>query len=1280
MIGEYTVGKFFDELFALSKKKGTDFLKSNFEFNQFINELGISLPIEDKYSSIYLRALLVINDNPEYFQFIPLLKLKEVFESYIEFDKSGDREILIREINKQLHVNPSLLELKKFNSVPPLLIPEFIQTFNKCRKDTWSPNDALLNTKLDSILVNTESCKNEIIEKLTTEIRGVLPFQNEDNLNLPEWMNRVIKDRISQTFDEIKNGGIDSGLNALLQLKEELWPKIDIELRNSLLKKIAFCYLEQKKFKSAISFYEEAKQIKDDPGTISTLALLYHKENDQLKLDQNLTELDIIDSKKAELTRIRFGKSAIDPDEYYQQAIANELKDEEALLSLTQFYSENHDYKKAFEIGRKLVELYNKIEYKEYTSEFGVQYLQMQGVHMSVNYLDEDDRNILNKATVFIRDCAHFYQNTEVLKYKSYILNYHATYEMWNDNYDEAIRIADQLLSIEPNNYQFIKTLGAIYTKKKDYPKVIEIYNNIPEDSGIDDLPLMKSICHFVLSDIESAKKVLITGLNWIADAEIKERTIIQLINFYFFSNDFDAAEKVYDEHNNILNSQSRKIIQAKLYRHKDQTQEAYSILFELKKELIESTKFSPLILEVGGELERLGELDQTIELYEKFANYQKDTFFVGSLFDLYHRIGRINKLIEICESQRKTQIHEFYTRNEIAIYYNYKVYDKVIELAEKYIACFPNNIEIRLHLVRCLIKEGNKSKAKDYLKYPFDIKTLDFISAGRLIDHFLDFDLIDEAFETAYKLMAYNDSSEFANLYIRLSIKKDNYLASKTPDLLLADVTASISENGNPKIITLVDRETDEYLEDFYSEFKVNHIKYHKLFGCHPNTKISIQHNNENLDIEIHEIKHRYLYAYHQALNECANLKSESPFKLLDVSSFKDGKLPQFIQEHLDDSEKSQEAFENSLIQSKDGNIPLVSISLIFGHEFLDVWKLCTVSDKHFIRVSSGNFKELESINEYLQAKEKIDLLFDLTSLVLLFKIGLVDALKPIFEIYVLQDVLDYIEDYIQKKSIVSDHRSATLARINGKNFFIETSADEKRKEILELEQFQNWIKANFGVFSPNALIEINQSELDEHIEALGNISGKSYLIAKTTSAILICDDYAIRQSFQNGTRKPALWTQALFNFLVSKQLIDTDAYNDLCLKLVEQNIKYTHVTGEVIYRHFIQTNFLINNISHKFFNILRGKETDNSAFVVAFDFLKKIWENDEIELLRKRKITFEILLSLFINRRSIEAYSQIILLLKVKIVNDMHWCEIHNQLKKLEKFITVVHVYEPS
>lgn len=1274
MMKEYILGKIFDELFALSKKKGTDFLKSSFKFNQFISELGISFPIEDTYSSIYIRALLIINDNPEYCQFIPLLKLKEVFESYIEFDKSGNREIFFREVNTQLHVNPSLLELKNFNSVPPLLIPEFIQTFNKCRIDSWSPKEAFLNTKLDSI-ENTLSNKLDILGK---QISGIQSLQ-QDEIIIPERINKVIKGRIDQIFEDIKKGNIDSGLKALFSLKDEIWLDIDVELRNSLIKKIAFCHLEKNEFEKAILFYEEAKKIKTDSGTLSTLALLYFKENHQQKLDQILTELGNVDSKKEELTRIRFGTSKINHNVYYQQGIADELKDEEALLSLTQFYSENHEYKKAFEIGRKLVEHYNKIEYKEYTSEFGVQYLQMQGVHMSVDYLSEDDKDILNKGTLFIRDCAHFYQDAEIIKYKTYILNYHAIYEMWNDNYEEAIRIANQLLSIEPNNYQFIKTLGAIYTKKKDYPKVIEIYNNIPDDSGIDDLPLMKSICHFVLNDIESAKKVLIIGLNWITDAEIKERTIIQLINFCFFSNDFDEAERVYNEHINILNSQSRKIIQAKLYRHKNQTQEANSILFELKKELIESPKFSPLILEVGSELERLGEFDQTIELYEKFANYQKDTFFVGSLYDLYHRMGRINKVVEICESQRKNQVHEFYTRNEIAIYFNYREYDKVIELGKEYISCFPANIEIRLFLIHCLVKKGNKSKANEYLKYPFDIKILNLDNARKLLGHYLDFNLKEEAFETAYKLIAYNKNEEFYNLYITLSIQEDNFLSQISSKQLVANSTAIISENNSPKVITFIDRETEEYLQDFYSEVEINHIKYHKLFGLSSNDKVTIDYGNERFDIEIHEIKHRYLFAFHKLLKECNNFKSGSPIKVLDISDFKNGTLPELMQEHLDNSEKSQEAFETYLMQYKSGKIPLISVSIIFGHEFLDVWKLCTISNKHFIRVSSGDFKELESLNAYLQSKDKIELLFDLTSLLLLFKIGLVDALKPTFEIYILQDVLDYIEDYILQESIGSDQKSATLTRINGKTYFIEKSADEKRKEIVELEQFKNWIKANFKVYSPTALIEINHSELEKHIEALGNISGKSYLIAKAANVIFICDDHAIRQAFQNETRKPVIWTQALFNFLNTQNLIDLCIYNDVSLKLVEQNIKYTHITGEVIYRHFIQTNFLINNISHKLFNILRGKETDNSAFLVAFDVLKKIWENDEIELLKKRKITFEILLSLFINRKSIEAYSQIILLAKVKIVNDMHWYEIDNQLKKMEKFIAVIRILDP-
>ena len=994
---------------------------------------------------------------------------------------------------------------------------------------------------------------------------------------------------------------------------------------------------------------------------------------DEVKLDEILRELDEVDSKKANLTRIRFGTSTINPDDYYKAAMSNELQDEETLLSLSQYYSEIHDNKKAFYIGSKLVEHYNTVEYKEYSSEFGVQYLQTQGIHMGAKYLNQSDKKILEKGTEFIRDCFDFYKGTEILRYKTYLSNYHAIYEMWNDKYDIAIEIVNQILSFEPNNYLFIKTLGAVYAKKKDYQKVVEIYNAIPDDAGIDDLPLLKSISHFVLNDIEKAKSTLIDGLKWIVDSGIKERTLVQLVDYCFFSEDFIGAEQIYDANIDSFNSQNKSIIQAKLLEHKGSLTEAKQILIYLKDELIDKMEFSPLLPDVGRELEKVGELNHAIELYERFADYEKDTFFVKSLYDLYVKIGKLSKAIEICENQRKSGIHEFYTQNEIAIFFNYKDYDKVIELAKCYLEKFPNKIEIRLHLIYSLLKKGNKTQAKDYLKYPFDIKKLDKDNAGKLIGHYLNLNLNEEAFENAYKLLAYFNDSTFHDLYIVLCSQKDKYLTSIRPEQVLADSTVIISENGSLKVLTFVDRETEKYLEIYFNEILISHNRYHKLFGKSVGYKETFVCENEDIEIEIKEIKHRYTYAFQKALKECGNFKSESAIKLFDTSSLEKGKLPEILEQNLHASEQSQLNLDNAIKQYGLGSIPLASVSAAFGYEFIDIWNFCTFSSNHFIRSSNGNFEEVKHIVDYLKTTKKKELLFDLTSLLLLYKLGQIEALKHHFSIYVLQDLLDYIENYINIKKISSDGASHKMFRANGKNYFIEQSSEQIKTEILELESMKNWVNANFEIYPPDILIDLNKSEIEKYTEYFGEISCKSYLLAQNADVLFVCDDYALRQLFLSESHKPAFWVQSLFFYLETKNALDENIYNDISRKLVELNISYTHINSIVLFDHFSNIDFHINNISHKFFNILRGGVTDNSAFIVGFDFLRKMWEQNDIEISKKRRITFEIILALFINRVSFDVYYKILALSKEMIKDNNHWYEIQKQVKELKRVITI-------
>lgn len=1034
--------------------------------------------------------------------------------------------------------------------------------------------------------------------------------------------------------------------------------------------------MEKRIFTKSAKYYEEALNSKNDPGTLSTLALIYHLIRSDSNFNRIISELEKINPNKAEITNIRFGKSIKHPDTYYDSLLKGEMEDEEIILSLIHFYSENNEFEKAFKIGDKLIQLFNKIEYKEFTSGFGVSALQFKGIHVGLNYLKTEDREIFNQGLKYIQECSDFYKGKEIEKYKAEIFANRAIYETWNENYMVAIEFIEYAISLDNSNFSYLKILAAIYSKRRVFNKALETFYKIPTDiKSFEDLALLKSVCHFALEENDKAVAVLEEEIDKIEDFEIKQRTLAQLLNYYFLFGEIDKAQTVYKENIRFLDNDHRRIIKAKLLHYEGESDQAQIELNELKNKFIETKEFSPLVLDLGNEFSKNGEFDSAIQLYEAYANYSEDTFFVKSLYDLYVNSGKLNKVLEICIAQRKESSHKFYTRNEIAIYYGLIDHDNVIKLGVQYLKEFPDDVEIRLNLIHSLIKIDRKQDAQYYLNYPFVIKDFNERNAGNLLDNYLKLNLHDEAFEKVYALLAYNDNAYFNDLYMKVNIFNDKYLSALKMDRVSQNASVKIIENGQFLDLTFVNTSSDENIRNYYNEVKIDDPKYYRLFGSKIGTKEFFNYDNTEFEIEIVEIKHKYDFAYHKAIKKCGTTyKSESIFKMVDTSSLRSGQLPDFIKNSLQESEKTNLAFEDFLKLYESGKIPLMSIALFTKRQFIDVWNFCKYSTNHFIRSCSGNLEELEHLNSVLETAKEKKLLFDISSILLFYKIGIIDCIKKYFSIYVLQDAIDYLEDYIAINAIGAENESSTIGRIKGENYLIKKTAEQKEEELNEIRVLINWIKVNFKIHSPELLLQTPMQDLNKYTEVLGSISAKGFIISSNSNITFLCEDLALRNISISEFKKPAVWTQAIIHFLKKQELITANDYNFYSRKIVEQNVLYTHTNSEILFDAFSNSDFKFNSTTNIFLNILRGNQSDNSAFVVGFGFLKRIWEEDKIDTEIKRKITFELLLSLYIYRCSREVTIQIKALMNALFNNNIVSREIENQLIELNKYIRIV------
>jgi hypothetical protein len=225
------------------------------------------------------------------------------------------------------------------------------------------------------------------------------------------------------------------------------------------------------------------------------------------------------------------------------------------------------------------------------------------------------------------------------------------------------------------------------------------------------------------------------------------------------------------------------------------------------------------------------------------------------------------------------------------------------------------------------------------------------------------------------------------------------------------------------------------------------------------------------------------------------------------------------------------------------------------------------------------------------------------------------------------------------------------------------------KNSRTNKIENLLVWTRANIEIYPPNIFIKIDKNAIAKYSEIIGQATSKNIVLAADADLLYLCDDIALRNLYTSEFKKPALWTQNLIQYLHNIKLIADEVYFELTSRLVERNIKHTHITGQLILYYFKKTNYQITNSSLKFLKVFRGDYSDNSAFTVAYSFLFGLWRS-ETEIDIKQKITFEVLLHLATYRVFVDVENSIKKILFILFDNST---EILEQWLKVKQYLGI-------
>jgi len=230
---------------------------------------------------------------------------------------------------------------------------------------------------------------------------------------------------------------------------------------------------------------------------------------------------------------------------------------------------------------------------------------------------------------------------------------------------------------------------------------------------------------------------------------------------------------------------------------------------------------------------------------------------------------------------------------------------------------------------------------------------------------------------------------------------------------------------------------------------------------------------------------------------------------------------------------------------------------------------------------------------------------MLDLLALFTMAHLGLLDKLWDVGDIYIAQQVLDYLH-YMQSTRKIG-HEKATMGMIQGQFFMTEISAEDVEKANAGLNKVTEWVEHSGGI---KGLIEPLTKDERDWIKPLGEATVATLAIAKQRSVILLTDDKVLADLARQTHGLSAVNSQAVLVYLLSKKVISEAEYNDAVLKLVEAGYNFIRVNDEQFFLVIDREDFELTPAVIKMFQIFDSSTTDiKSACSVVAGLLRRLF-----------------------------------------------------------------------
>ena len=580
--------------------------------------------------------------------------------------------------------------------------------------------------------------------------------------------------------------------------------------------------------------------------------------------------------------------------------------------------------------------------------------------------------------------------------------------------------------------------------------------------------------------------------------------------------------------------------------------------------------------------------------LLEEITNKNLNHPEVFKLLHTYFENGKNRPAIELAEALLKKFPHRIESVNTLfLIYESLGNKKKAIKYYEKFLNLNPKNNFIRIELALAYIRSEYILKAKELLKYAFNLNQISVEQMSTLSFAYMKTGDIRKALEIQYRCIKNNPRQlDLQKVYFELftflnhpnisdiqnfgkkseiqEYKQDN-LSFLHPEKVGLDCYVRIKDVESSEetgIIIEEDADADEYTPD--QEFS------RVLLGKKRGDIILFN----DTKYQILNITSKYVYKYQEILKEAEKRFASKTFlKSFHIPKEADAKkVVQTLGEKFPDMSKQQEGLNKLFRLYSEGEVTIGSIAKISGKHPIEIIEELIFSKKNKWISAIPEWENNRKTQKLLDTKTNI--LIDLSSLITIHQLKIEKYIESSnFKIFICQSTIDSLTEYINKSSLHSKDGLLTVGFDKEGNLRKNFVPSNVIKQTLNFYiKVRTWAEDYCQIKPLSEELILSQEERQKK----ENLFGKEFLdslLAVDSNFILLCEDALLRRFAELEYSVSGVRLFDLIEYFERQVIIDNNQAVKFKAQLVRFNQTYIPIDHNILLYLLKEAKYSVND-----------------------------------------------------------------------------------------------------